>query len=101
MKISFSAATPAPSEAIALPVEKDSLDRLATAQLDGAALATIVAAARASRFEGEAGGVAESFVAIDGGVRRVLLLGVGAGGETDYERAGGALTARLLTSGVE
>ncbi|MDB5674454.1 MAG: aminopeptidase [Sphingomonas bacterium] len=101
MKISFSAATPASTAALALTVEKDGLDRLSTAQLDGATLATIVATARASRFEGEAGGVVEAFVAADGGVRRVLLLGVGAGGEPDYERAGGALTARLLTSGVE
>ncbi|HSI17743.1 MAG TPA: leucyl aminopeptidase [Sphingomonas sp.] len=101
MKISFSTATPASTAALALTVEKDGLDRLSTAQLDGATLATIVATARASRFEGEAGGVVEAFVAADGGVRRVLLLGVGAGGEPDYERAGGALTARLLTSGVE
>ena len=101
MKISFSAAAPAPGESIALPVEKDGLDRLATEQLDSAALATIAATARANRFEGEAGGVAETFLAVDGGVRRVLLLGVGAGGEADFERAGGALTARLLTSGVE
>jgi leucyl aminopeptidase len=101
MKISFSAVTPAPNEAIALPVEKDGLDRLSSGQFDSAALATIVATARASRFEGEAGGVVETFLAVEGGVQRVLLLGVGAGGDADYERAGGALTARLLTSGVE
>jgi len=101
MKITFSTATPASTAALALTVEKDGLDRLSTGQLDGATLATIVATARASRFEGEAGGVVEAFVAADGGLRRVLLLGVGAGGEPDYERAGGALTARLLTSGVE
>jgi leucyl aminopeptidase len=101
MKISFSPATPAPNEVIALPVEKDGLDRLSNGQFDGTALATIGATARASRFEGEAGTVVEAFLAADGGVRRVLLLGVGAGGEADYERAGGALTAKLLTSGVE
>jgi leucyl aminopeptidase len=101
MKISFSAAAPAPADTIALPVEKDGLDRLSSAHVDAASMATIVAAARASRFDGEAGGVIETFLPIDGGVRRALLLGVGAGGEPDYERAGGALTARLLTSGVE
>ena len=101
MKISFSTVTPAANEAVALPVEKDGLDRLSTGRFDAGALATIVATARASRFEGEAGGVLESFLPTDGGVRRVLLLGVGAGGDADYERAGGALTARLLTSGVE
>jgi len=101
MKISFSPATSTPTVAIALLVEKDGLERLSSGQLDGAALATIVATARASRFEGEAGAVAETFLAVDGGVRRLLLLGVGAASESDYERAGGALTARLLTSGVE
>ncbi|CAN5238960.1 leucyl aminopeptidase [soil metagenome] len=101
MKIIFSAAAPAPADTIALPVEKDGLDRLSSKHIDAAALTTIVAAARASRFDGEAGGVVETFLPIDGGVRRALLLGVGSGGEPDYERAGGALTARLLTSGVE
>lgn len=99
MQISFSAA---PSNAaLALPVDKDGLDRLTSAVLDADALAVVKGAARASRFEGEAGSVVEAFVSQPDGVRRVLLLGTGAGGESDYERAGGALTARLLTSGVE
>src|SRR4051812_25952472 len=100
MQISFAAA-PAPTPAnaaLALPVEKDGLDRLTTTALDADALAVVKGAARATRFEGEAGGVVEAFVAQPGGVRRVLLLGVGSGGESEYERAGGALTARLLTS---
>ncbi len=101
MKISFSATAPAHADTIALPVEKDGLDRLSSDLIDAAGLTTIVAAARASRFEGEAGGVVETFLPVAGGVQRALLLGVGAGGEPDYERAGGALTARLLTSGVE
>src|SRR3546814_12903071 len=33
------------------------------------------------------------------GVQRVALIGIGAG-DADYERAGGALTARYLTSGT-
>jgi leucyl aminopeptidase len=99
MQISFSAA-PA-TAALALPVEKDGLDRLTSAALDADAVAVVKGAARASRFEGEAGSVVEAFVAQPDGVRRVLLLGTGAGSESDYERAGGALTARLLTSGVE
>src|SRR3569623_3468872 len=98
MKISFSPSTPAPNEVIALPVEKDGLDRLSNGQLDGAALATIVATARARRFEGEAGTVVEAFLAADGGVRRVLLLGDGAGSETDYERLDSTLLTKLLTS---
>ena len=37
-------------------------------------------------------------VFVDGGVRRVLLLGVGEGKDTEWRKAGGALTAKLLTS---
>jgi len=100
MKIEFSAATPDAAMPLALTVEKDALARLASPALDAAAIALAQATARASRFEGEAGGVVELFVAAGSEARRVLLLGVGAGGETDYERAGGALTGKLLTSGV-
>jgi leucyl aminopeptidase len=101
MQINLSSAPPEPAAALAFPVEKDALARLATDLIDAPALDLVKAAARASRFEGETGSVVETFVADGaGGVRRVLLLGTGAGGEADYERAGGALTARLLTSGV-
>jgi leucyl aminopeptidase len=99
MQISFSAASS--TAALAFPVEKDGLDRLTTTALDSDALAVVKGAARASRFEGEAGGVVEAFVSQPDGVRRVLLLGTGGGSESEYERAGGALTARLLTSGAE
>ena len=68
--------------------------------IDAAALDLVKAAARASRFDGETANVVETFVAGGEGVVRILLLGTGAGGEAEYERAGGALTARLLTSGV-
>ncbi|MFA6124967.1 leucyl aminopeptidase [Sphingomonas sp.] len=102
MQIDFSSAAPAPAAAIALLVEKDGLTRLATTLIDAASLDLVKAAAQASRFEGEAAGVVETFVADGaGGVRRVLLLGTGAAGEPELERAGGALTARLLTSGVQ
>lgn len=99
MKISFS--TAAPATTLALPVEKDGLDRVATVEIESDALRVVIAAARASRFEGEAGAIAEAFVPEGDGVRRVLLVGAGSGSEPDYERAGGALTGRLLTSGVE
>lgn len=99
MQISFSAT--APAAALALPVEKDGLDRLVTAELEADALQIAANAARASRFDGEAGALVETFVPEGDGVRRVLLIGVGSGSESEYERAGGALTARLLTSGVE
>ncbi|WP_404369577.1 leucyl aminopeptidase [Sphingomonas sp. MMS24-J45] len=101
MQIDLTSGAPAPSAAIALLVEKDGLARLDTGLIDAAALELVKAAARASRFEGETASVVETFVGEAAGVRRVLLIGVGAASESDFERAGGALTARLLTSGVE
>ena len=101
MQIDFSSAAPVPSAAITFLVEKDGLARLATGLIDAAALDLVKAAARASRFAGETASLVETFIAEAGGARRILLIGTGAGGESDYERAGGALTARLLTSGVE
>lgn len=99
MQISFS--TSAPNAALALPVEKDGLDRLSTGEIGADALQVVLGAARASRFDGEAAAMVEAFVAEGSSVRRVLLIGTGSGSESDYERAGGAITARLLTSGVE
>jgi leucyl aminopeptidase len=58
-------------------------------------------AMRAARFEGEAGSIVETFVGEDGGARRLLIAGIGKGEPSDYEKAGGALVARLLTSGTE
>ncbi|HEY0622657.1 leucyl aminopeptidase [Sphingomonas sp.] len=100
MHVTFAAARPVDAGVIALPVEKDGLDRVPAGVLDDATLALARGAARAGRFEGEAGSIVEIFVPGGEGANRVLLLGVGAGGEADYERAGGALTARFLTSGV-
>ena len=100
MQVIFSATRPADAAVLALPVEKDGLDRMPAGTLDDATLALVRGAARAGRFEGEAGGIAEIFVPGGEAANRVLLLGVGAGSEADYERAGGALTARFLTSGV-
>ncbi len=62
----------------------------------GAALA---AGAKMSRFEGDAGSIIE-YVHADAGVaRRLLVAGIGKGTIEEYEKAGSALTARLLTSG--
>ncbi|MBJ7444907.1 MAG: leucyl aminopeptidase [Sphingobium sp.] len=65
-----------------------------------AASATLVAGAAAARFAGEAGATFESFADEGGKVLRIVLLGTGTGSDADLERAGGALTARLLTSGA-
>ncbi|MES2056114.1 MAG: leucyl aminopeptidase [Pseudomonadota bacterium] len=101
MQILFSAVPADSGVPLALPIEKDALERATFIGLDDAARKVVLGAARSSRFDGEAAAIAEVFVGAGDGVRRILLLGVGNGGEADYEKAGGALTARLLTSGVE
>ena len=98
MQISFGTAGAARAGTFAIPVEKEALDRVAAN--DPALREVALAAAKAHRFDGDAGTIAEAFASADGQIRHLLLVGVGGGGETDYERAGGALTARLLTSGT-
>ncbi len=58
-------------------------------------------AAVQARFDGSASALFEGFATVDGAVRRILLVGLGEGSQTDLERAGAAITARLQTSGVE
>ncbi|GAA0731150.1 leucyl aminopeptidase [Sphingomonas japonica] len=78
-------------------MEKDALD---SAALDPGVADLVRGAAKAARFDGEAGTIAEVFVPRDGGVGRVLLLGLGTGDAGDYAKAGGALAARYLTAGI-
>ncbi|MES2753651.1 MAG: leucyl aminopeptidase [Pseudomonadota bacterium] len=99
MKIEIAARRPV-ADVLVLPVEKDGLSRTDYGALDSAAQRLVAGAGRGARFEGEAGAIAEATIAAGEDVTRVVLLGVGNGSETDYERAGGALTARFLTSGV-
>jgi leucyl aminopeptidase len=56
-------------------------------------------AAKLGRFEGDAGSIVEHVYAEGGEARRLLLVGIGNGAAEDYEKAGAALTAKLLTSG--
>ncbi|KQS04879.1 aminopeptidase [Sphingomonas sp. Leaf357] len=101
MHIVLSTAPADAGAALALLIEKDGLERSTIGGLDAAAKQVVLGAAKGGRFDGEAGAVIEAFVGSGEGVRRVLLLGVGAGSEADYERAGGALIGKLLTSGVD
>ena len=101
MHIQFAPARPADARIVALPVEKDGLERVGFGSFDAAVGQVAIGAARLTRFDGEAGTVAESFAVVGGEMVRLLLVGIGGGSEVDYERAGGALTAKLLTSGAE
>lgn len=101
MNVTFATARPDDAAVLALPVEKDGLVRMPAGTLDDATLTLARGAARAGRFDGEPGSTAEIFLPGSGEhARRLVLVGVGSGSEADYERAGGALTARFLTSGV-
>ena len=94
IKVRFSAARPAGAHCLILPVAKDGL---ATAAVPGDA-AMVQAAAKAARFEGEAGSSFDLHLPHADGAQRLLLLGIGAGSEADLEKAGAAVTAKLLLS---
>ena len=100
MQIVFTPAAAADAPVIAIPVAKDRLSQTGWAAIGGDVEALATRAASAGRFEGDAGTVIELFAPVAGGVRQVLLVGVGAGSDQDWAKAGGAITARLLTSGT-
>ena len=101
MKVSFAAQRPAGAYALAIPVAGEDMlaDRLSG--LDEAARTLAARAAEAQRFEREAAAIAESFISDGDSARRLLLVGLGGKTFDDalFEKVGGALAARLLTSG--
>jgi leucyl aminopeptidase len=100
LKVQFAAARPTGAFALAIPVRgDDAVEKRLAAFGEAGSLAARAAAAQ--RFERELGGVAETFLADGDELRRLLLVGLGTQPEADggFERAGGALTARLLVSG--
>ncbi len=99
MNVDFLSQSPGGAYALACLVSKGELVSAAVAALSGADMAVLKAVAVAQRFEGEAGSVAEHFTSADGATRRVMLVGTGTQSEEDYEKAGAALSAKLLTSG--
>ncbi|MDQ4419740.1 leucyl aminopeptidase [Sphingobium sp. DEHP117] len=94
MDIRFSSARSAEADTFVYAVKTAGLELLP------AAMAAMAAAAPLARFAGECGAAVESFLQVDGQARRVLLLGVGGGSDADMEKAGAALTGKLLTSGA-
>jgi leucyl aminopeptidase len=99
MQITFAPAA-VDAAILILPVEKDGLARVRWNAVGEGAAALATVAAEAARFAGEAGAIVELVVPRGGGARRVLLVGVGAGAEPDWTKAGGAIVAKLLTSGA-
>ena len=101
IKVSFAAQRPEGAFALAIPVRSEDMlhDRL-----DGfeeAERTLPERSAEAQRFEREIGAIAETFIDEAGATRRLLLVGYGAKQDEValHERVGGALTAKLLTSG--
>ncbi|WP_439545363.1 leucyl aminopeptidase [Sandarakinorhabdus sp.] len=69
---------------------------------DAASNGALAAAAAAARFDGDAGAIVEILAPAGMSCRRLLLVGTGPAAKLDAlaaERIGGAITARLLTSG--
>ncbi|MEA3064741.1 MAG: leucyl aminopeptidase [Sphingomonadales bacterium] len=101
MKISFASERPAGPYALALPMWSEDMisDRLAG--LDPGVRTVAARAVEAQRFEREAASLAETFVAEGEDARRLLLAGLGDRRQDEalFEKVGGALTAKLLTSG--
>lgn len=95
MQIAFTSTVDA-GDVFVLPVAKGSKDFDQPGGADMVSLA--LAAAEANRFKGDAGSSVELFVPFEGKARRILMLGVGDGSEADWRKAGGALTAKLLTT---
>ena len=106
LTVRFADAPPAATPLVLLVAEGGGA-RARIAAIDPSGL--LAQAAEASRFEGEAGAIVDAFVPgqdADGAIRRLLLVGIGGGGGgagqgAALEKAGGAVVARLLASGVE
>ena len=98
MQIRFADSRPKGDYALVLPVAGK--NRIALDSL-GSDRKAVDAALKSQRFEGESGSAAELYAPADGGLRRLLVVGVGDGvtpGDA-AEKLGGAVPARLLISG--
>ena len=101
IKVSFAAKRPQGAYALAIPVRSEDMLQDRLAGLDEPARTLAARSAEAQRFEREVGAIAETFIEDGKTLRRLLLVGYGARQDevAIHERVGGALTARLLTSG--
>ena len=97
MQIQFADRRPKGDYALVLPVAGK--DRKSLTSL-GAQQAAISGALDRQRFEGDASSTSEHFFDDDGTVRRLVVVGTGAGtADEAAEKLGGSVAAKLLTSG--
>jgi leucyl aminopeptidase len=96
MEIAISPSRPSAADTLVIALPKDLPGTLAIG-----AGQTVLGGAKAARFAGDAGSSFETFAEEGGAVLRILLLGTGTGSDADLEKAGGALVAKLLTSGAK
>jgi leucyl aminopeptidase len=95
MNVRFADRRPEGSHAFAIPLTAGKVEAARLAGLSGDDAAFVARAAAAAKFEGEAGGIADLYA----GDGRVLLVGLGEGdSDKAYEKAGGALAAKVQTS---
>ena len=100
MNVRFADRRPDGAYALALPLASGTPDAARLSALPADAVELVRRAAAASRFDGDAGSAVELFAPDGGEMRRIVLAGLGAGAsDAVYERAGGALTAKLQLSG--
>ncbi len=103
MKITFAAPSLAARGAVAVSVMAGAKLSPSAAQLDQATGGALGRAIKGSRFKGNKAQMLEILAPQGVRVSRILLVGVGKPGEmkdTDLENLGGAMVARLATSGV-
>src|SRR5213080_2493575 len=98
MQIRFADRRPEGDFALVLPVAGK--DRSVLASL-GSAQPAVAAALDRQRFEGDASSASEQFIDDNGALRRLLVVGTGAGttAHVAAEKLGGTAASRLLTSG--
>ncbi len=102
MKITFAATAPAGPSALVVFAAKGAALSGAAALLNDAAGGAIARALATARFDGEAAAIVELFALPGTTATRVLVVGLGVADKADaavFEKVGGAIAARLLTSG--
>ena len=99
MIIEFVTGTAADRDVLVIPVGSGGIASV-IGRLPEAFRPLAAGATEQARFDGSAGSSFETFLHEGGLIRRLVLVGTGSGDAAGFERAGAAMTARLLVSGA-